>query len=106
MNLSYVCFLLMYFVFFIIGSASSQNCYSNPEACQKGECCVKVQTIVGKCKKLKEVNNYCNIKSIGEMGKKHVYQGACPCQEGLECVAKDGIVGEVMGTCKKINDTD
>lgn len=37
---------------------------------------------------------------------KHIYKVMCPCDEGLECVGKDGIVGKLLGTCKgKSTDT-
>ncbi|XP_015794443.1 venom protein 164-like [Tetranychus urticae] len=103
MNLSFVCFLLMYFAFGIIVSESFENCWINDE-CQKDECCVKIANFFGKCKELKKKTEGCNVKEQKQPLKDHVYLVQCPCAESLKCHPTEGIIGLARGTCRNASE--
>ncbi|KAJ6551052.1 hypothetical protein DFH09DRAFT_1086367 [Mycena vulgaris] len=82
--------------------SSALTCFDDKDKCGEGECCVKIPgTELGICKKLREEGKTCELNSLRHAFAKHVYLLMCPCIESMTCIAKDGILGNVVGTCQE-----
>ncbi|KFY00061.1 hypothetical protein O988_03538 [Pseudogymnoascus sp. VKM F-3808] len=94
--------------FLVLGTASAAtSCFLDEAKCSDNECCVQIgSTPFGTCKPHHEIGETCEMKPMHHLLKKHVYRIMCPCGEGLECHAKEGIVGKVFGTCQLSTETE
>ncbi|QRV93422.1 hypothetical protein RhiJN_21440 [Ceratobasidium sp. AG-Ba] len=88
-----------------IDASIPRRVLANQFAQPPDEACIKFG-MFGRCKKLKKEGERCEMHPGKHLLKDHVYLVMGPCEKDLKCVAKDGLVGKLLGTCQVDSDEE
>uniref|UniRef100_A0A4Q8K7H9 U46-Liphistoxin-Lsp1a_1 n=1 Tax=Liphistius sp. SGP-2016 TaxID=1905180 RepID=A0A4Q8K7H9_9ARAC len=90
-------FFVLLSVMIMVDYTMGKLCLKASDCDEVEECCVKIGP-VKKCKNFLKAGDECDMLSKESLITKS-YNMRCPCYEGLNCKAKEGIIGKIKGVC-------